>query len=271
MRIVNFGIRRGAWRLGALAAALGLAAILAGCGIQGSTFALSTASRTGSATATWTYTAVSNGDQLGTITLNGSAGTVFPSSSSDYSVKDTSTGVVASTYGVSFGGANSVTVDFGCAQTCPADGDGLALTVVGVHNPPAGTYPAGDFAVGAPCPFEGGCLIGQPSSSLTFSSPIAPLGYLGLTTAASDGQSGQTVDAPQAAVGSFFFNALQAQGGIAPYVWSLQSGSLPPGLRLYASGALLGVPTTAGTYQFTARVSDDQSMHWDESVTIVVR
>jgi uncharacterized repeat protein (TIGR01451 family) len=58
-------------------------------------------------------------------------------------------------------------------------------------------------------------------------------------------------------VGTAFSSALQASGGTAPYAFSITSGSLPAGLNLNpASGLISGVPTTAGTFNFTAKVVD---------------
>ncbi len=61
-------------------------------------------------------------------------------------------------------------------------------------------------------------------------------------------------------VGVLYSSALKANGGVAPYTFSIISGSLPPGLTLNTStGAITGTPTTAGTYNFTAQVVDSQS------------
>lgn len=50
----------------------------------------------------------------------------------------------------------------------------------------------------------------------------------------------------------------QAQGGVPPYAWS-ESGTLPPGMGLAASGELAGTPTVAGTYPIAVTVSDSAS------------
>ena len=53
---------------------------------------------------------------------------------------------------------------------------------------------------------------------------------------------------------------LAASGGTMPYTWSIASGSLPTGLALNtSSGAITGTPSAAGTFNFTARVSDASS------------
>jgi hypothetical protein len=57
-----------------------------------------------------------------------------------------------------------------------------------------------------------------------------------------------TSSLPGSEVGASYSVTLQGTGGTAPYKWSLKSGALPGGLSLNANtGAITGVPTTAGT------------------------
>jgi hypothetical protein len=53
--------------------------------------------------------------------------------------------------------------------------------------------------------------------------------------------------------------SLQASGGVPPYSWSLQSGSMPAGLNLSTGGALSGTPTSAGAYPLTFAVTDSST------------
>lgn len=58
-------------------------------------------------------------------------------------------------------------------------------------------------------------------------------------------------------VGSAVQLSFIANGGLAPFTWSIVSGSLPPGLNLSATtGELTGTPTTLGKYSFTIKVTD---------------
>lgn len=58
-------------------------------------------------------------------------------------------------------------------------------------------------------------------------------------------------------VGTAYTATLDATGGTAPYTWSIPSGSLPAGLTLdTTTGSIVGVPTTQGSYGFTAQVQD---------------
>lgn len=66
------------------------------------------------------------------------------------------------------------------------------------------------------------------------------------------------VPPPQGAVvGQEYSLPVTATGGIMPYTWQVVEGQLPPGLKLQQhKGAIVGMPTTAGTYHFTIAVQD---------------
>ncbi|MCP5111316.1 MAG: hypothetical protein GY953_10830, partial [bacterium] len=61
---------------------------------------------------------------------------------------------------------------------------------------------------------------------------------------------------PSATVDQQYSVTLMSTGGLPPFSWILSRGSLPPGLILQTTGELGGVPSTAGTYMFTAGVAD---------------
>src|SRR6185295_4798306 len=80
-----------------------------------------------------------------------------------------------------------------------------------------------------------------------------------------------TSNLPPGNVGSPYFGALIAFGGVQPQSWSILSGALPPGLTLVPnSGAISGTPTNAGTFNFTARVMDSGGNHFERSFFIGV-
>ena len=51
------------------------------------------------------------------------------------------------------------------------------------------------------------------------------------------------------------YSATLGATGVAPITWAVDSGSLPPGLSLSASGAITGTPTSAGTSRFVVRAT----------------
>ena len=90
---------------------------------------------------------------------------------------------------------------------------------------------------------------GPNNTSTNFVLTVQP-GPLGITT----------TSLPNGTVSAAYSATLAASGGTTPYIWSLASGSLPAGLTLNTnSGAISGTPTTAGTSNFTAQVSDSSS------------
>jgi len=65
-----------------------------------------------------------------------------------------------------------------------------------------------------------------------------------------------TTSLPGVTIGVPYSQQLVATGGVLPYVWSLDSGTLPAGLSLSSSGLISGTPTALGTSNFVVRVTD---------------
>jgi|TARA_Y100000294_G_scaffold177016_1_gene201069 hypothetical protein len=59
--------------------------------------------------------------------------------------------------------------------------------------------------------------------------------------------------------------------GSAPFVWKVESGSLPVGLDLTADGFLGGTPTNSGHYVFTARATDESNRTGIAEYSVAVR
>ena len=59
---------------------------------------------------------------------------------------------------------------------------------------------------------------------------------------------------PDGRVGEPYDFQLEADGGDS---WSLVTGTLPPGISLFAEGRLAGVPLQAGGFAFTVRIQDE--------------
>jgi len=87
---------------------------------------------------------------------------------------------------------------------------------------------------------------------------------LAITTAASS--------LPDAVLGANYNPiTLQFKGGIAPQVWSVSAGQLPPGIGLSSAGMTGGVPTATGTFGFTARVQDASNPAQSAIVSLSIR
>ena len=55
-----------------------------------------------------------------------------------------------------------------------------------------------------------------------------------------------------------------------PFTWTVDSGTLPPGLSLASAGAITGTPTAAGTYNFTVKVVDSTGLTATQAQTITI-
>ena len=60
---------------------------------------------------------------------------------------------------------------------------------------------------------------------------------------------------PDGTVGVPYAATVGANGGSAPYMWSIPAGTLPPGLTI-GGGLISGTPTAAGSFPFTVQVTD---------------
>lgn len=64
---------------------------------------------------------------------------------------------------------------------------------------------------------------------------------------------------PVGTVKKYYSTKFTANGGKGTLVWTVTSGSLPPGVKLATSGTASGTPTTAGSYAFTVQVADSST------------
>jgi hypothetical protein len=73
-------------------------------------------------------------------------------------------------------------------------------------------------------------------------------------------------------VGEFYCcGNLFASGGVQPYEWQVVAGTLPPGLELpKGENTISGTPTTAGTFTFTVRVTDDLGAFSEKELSITI-
>ncbi|MFB3852115.1 MAG: putative Ig domain-containing protein, partial [Acidobacteriota bacterium] len=75
---------------------------------------------------------------------------------------------------------------------------------------------------------------------------------------------------PNAATGTNYNQTISANGGTAPYTYSVISGSLPVGLTLSSNGIISGTPTTSGSFNFTITSTDSTGCAGTRNYNITV-
>ena len=84
-------------------------------------------------------------------------------------------------------------------------------------------------------------------AAVTVTPPVPSISSLAITNSA----------LPQANASVPYSASLSAVGGVAPYTWSLISGSLPQGIQLQSStGAIQGTTSKLGSYPVSVQVTD---------------
>ncbi|MBI5281298.1 MAG: putative Ig domain-containing protein [Candidatus Solibacter usitatus] len=66
-----------------------------------------------------------------------------------------------------------------------------------------------------------------------------------------------TKSLPDGTQGESYSAQLDAQGGLAPYLYEVAEGALPPGLTLARTGQITGTPTRPGYFSFIVRAIDN--------------
>lgn len=63
---------------------------------------------------------------------------------------------------------------------------------------------------------------------------------------------------------------LEAEDGLAPYIWTVASGTVAPGLTLQDDGLLFGNPTATGDFNFGVRVTDARGERDERGFTLQI-
>lgn len=71
-------------------------------------------------------------------------------------------------------------------------------------------------------------------------------------------------------VGVYYSNQLSAASCNGNFTWTINSGTLPPGLTLYSPGALNGTPTNSGTFNFTVHIVDSAAVATNQNFSLTI-
>jgi hypothetical protein len=142
-----------------------------------------------------------------------------------------------------------------------------SLTAIGGVTPYTFSLNSGSLPPGLSLNSSTGAITGTPAATGSYPFVAQVSDAVGSRTTASCGiaiaPTGLSVLCPvvtTGAVGVPYSSSLVAGGGTPPYVFSISSGSLPPGLTLNTTtGAITGTPTKAASYPFIAEVTDSET------------
>jgi hypothetical protein len=79
-----------------------------------------------------------------------------------------------------------------------------------------------------------------------------------------------TSSLPNGTVGTAYQQTLAASGGTGGYSWAVTVGALPAVLSLSAAGSITGIPSAAGTSNFTVQVTDSSGAKATQALSIVI-
>jgi large repetitive protein len=152
-----------------------------------------------------------------------------------------------------------------------------SIAVSGGVSPFVFSTTAGSLPTGISLDAGSGKFSGRPISAGSFTFTAAVTDNLGaqatksLSITVAAGLTIPNCPTPAANVGQAYSAVLVAQGGASPYVWSIGSGPLPPGLALDSPNAVIaGVPTTPGTSPYVLRVDDNAGNNVTRACSIQV-
>ncbi len=159
-------------------------------------------------------------------------------------------------------------ISLACATSTGQVGVAYSSALVATGGVPPYTFSiiTGSLPAGLTLNPSTGAITGTPTTSGTFNFTAQVVDSTGKAAGTTTANCSIVIAPPAISlacatstgqVGVAYSSALVATGGVPPYTFSIITGSLPAGLTLNPStGAITGTPTTAGTFNFTAKVVD---------------
>ncbi len=216
--------------------------------------------------------AISTSASHGTVTASGTSVTYTPTVG--FAGTDSFTYTATNSAGTSAPATVTVTVGSPTISIAPASLPGgtagiaystTSLAASGGNAPYAFSLASGALPSGLTLA-SNGTLSGTPTSSGNFSftaratdafSYTGTRSYTLTIVAGSMAITPATLPAP--IYSSSYSQQLTVSGGVAPYTFSINGGSLPTGIALSSTGTLTGSPSSPGTYTFSVTAVDSSS------------
>jgi Putative Ig domain len=109
----------------------------------------------------------------------------------------------------------------------------------------------------------------RANRSFNLACQVAALSFAFAGSLSAQGLTIVTSSLPQGSVGANYQAGFAVSGGTSPYRWTA-NGSVPPGLEVFISGIIAGVPTTVGSFTFNLVVTDANNLSTSKPFTVVI-
>ena len=249
-------------------------------GAIGSAYSQTLTAAGGTPAYTWSIT---SGGLPGGMALSASgaiSGTPTASGSFSFTVqvKDSANATATKTFTLAVASTLSITTAPKLANGTVSVGYSQALNATGGTPPYHWSVSSGGLPSGLVLDSGTGNIGGVPTTAGSFSFTVqvtdsaSASAVKQFTLAVASGLTVTTPSTlPSGSAGVFYSASLTASGGTQPYRWAITSGALPNGVTLAApTGVISGIPSAAGTFTFSATVTDNNSLSAGQSFTVTI-